>query len=97
MAAKLLAACVGIGLHVDNCLGGFLATYLLKCGLLSNRLSLPDCTFDFSILGVTTMSVDVHKYDKFCISTSHQAYSSCETFCSHKHSFLPLPLSFGAY
>ncbi len=44
-----------IGLHVDNCLGGFLLSYLSKLG------SLPT-PFDFSIPGVTTMSVDLHKY-----------------------------------
>lgn len=44
----------GVGLHVDNCLGGFLLSYLAKLG----KLSTP---FDFEVPGVTTMSVDVHK------------------------------------
>ena len=47
----------GIGLHVDNCLGGFLLSYLKKQGLLHGR------KFDFNeVPGVTTMSVDLHKY-----------------------------------
>jgi sphinganine-1-phosphate aldolase len=45
-----------IGLHVDNCLGGFLLSFMKKNGLLGNR------KFDFEVPGVTTMSVDVHKY-----------------------------------
>lgn len=44
-----------VGLHVDNCLGGFLTSYLQKAGLMNKR-------FDFSVEGVTTMSIDVHKY-----------------------------------
>ena len=44
-----------VGLHVDNCLGGFLLSYLKKVGIFKEQ-------FDFSVDGVTTMSVDVHKY-----------------------------------
>jgi len=50
-----IAKAAGVGLHVDNCLGGFLASYMSKEGLLKKR-------FDFSVDGVTSMSVDVHKY-----------------------------------
>ena len=46
-----------IGLHVDNCLGGFLASYLIKVGAMDASKA-----FDFSVEGVTTMSIDVHKY-----------------------------------
>lgn len=34
----------GVGLHVDNCLGGFLLSYMVKEGL-SNR------AFDFNVPG----------------------------------------------
>ncbi|GMH52777.1 hypothetical protein TrST_g13553 [Triparma strigata] len=51
-----LAQSKKIGLHVDNCLGGFLLSYLQKENLLNGR------NFDFSVPGVTTMSVDLHKY-----------------------------------
>eukprot|EP01060_Flectonema_neradi_P030832 TRINITY_DN4553_c1_g1_i3.p1 TRINITY_DN4553_c1_g1~~TRINITY_DN4553_c1_g1_i3.p1 ORF type:complete len:547 (+),score=142.66 TRINITY_DN4553_c1_g1_i3:48-1643(+) len=44
-----------VGLHVDNCLGGFLLSYLKKEGIYKEE-------FDFNVDGVTTMSVDVHKY-----------------------------------
>ena len=45
----------GIGLHVDNCLGGFLLSYMSKQGLYTEP-------WDFSVPQVTSMSVDVHKY-----------------------------------
>lgn len=44
-----------VGLHVDNCLGGFLLSYMRKLGRLADP-------FDFEVSGVTSMSVDVHKY-----------------------------------
>ena len=44
-----------IGLHVDNCLGGVLLSFLEKAGLFNRR-------WDFSVPGVTTISTDVHKY-----------------------------------
>lgn len=45
----------GVGLHVDNCLGGFYLSFLQKQGLFKGK-------FDFELPGVTTISIDVHKY-----------------------------------
>lgn len=45
----------GCGLHVDACLGGFVAPFLKAAGFDD----LPD--FDFSVPGVTSMSIDTHK------------------------------------
>jgi glutamate/tyrosine decarboxylase-like PLP-dependent enzyme len=45
----------GIGLHVDSCLGGIALPFLRDMGR-----AVPQ--FDFSIQGVTSMSVDLHKY-----------------------------------
>jgi len=45
----------GLLLHVDGCIGGFLLPYLRRLGA-----SVPD--FDFSVPGVTSMSMDWHKY-----------------------------------
>ena len=45
----------GIGLHVDNCLGGFLLSFMAREGMLPTP-------FDFAVDGVTSMSIDVHKY-----------------------------------
>lgn len=45
----------GIRFHVDACLGGFFLPFLRKLGY-----AVPD--FDFCVPGVTSMSVDLHKY-----------------------------------
>ena len=45
----------GLWLHVDACIGGFLMHYLRRLG---ERI--PD--FDFSVPGVSSLSVDLHKY-----------------------------------
>ena len=50
-----LAHSYGIGCHVDNCLGGFLYSSLYRQGLVST-------CFDLRVKGVTSMSVDIHKY-----------------------------------
>ena len=42
-------------LHVDACLGGYMLPFLKKLGY-------PIPPFDFSVLGVQSMSVDIHKY-----------------------------------
>eukprot|EP00419_Tripos_fusus_P001406 CAMPEP_0172673354 /NCGR_PEP_ID=MMETSP1074-20121228/12091_1 /TAXON_ID=2916 /ORGANISM="Ceratium fusus, Strain PA161109" /LENGTH=474 /DNA_ID=CAMNT_0013490637 /DNA_START=288 /DNA_END=1712 /DNA_ORIENTATION=+ len=44
-----------VGLHVDCCLGGFLLPFMEKAGF-----KLPP--FDFRVNGVTSISVDPHKY-----------------------------------
>lgn len=45
----------GIWLHVDACLGGFLAPFARMEGY-----PIPD--FDFSVPGVTSLAADIHKY-----------------------------------
>ena len=45
----------GVGLHVDNCLGGFLLSYLSKACVFNRP-------WDFRVQGVTTVSCDLHKY-----------------------------------
>ena len=50
-----LALATKTWLHVDACLGGFLAPFAAKEGF-----SIPD--FDFSVPGVTSLSADLHKY-----------------------------------
>jgi glutamate/tyrosine decarboxylase-like PLP-dependent enzyme len=42
-------------LHVDGCIGGFVLPYL-------RRLGRPVTDFDFAVPGVTSMSMDFHKY-----------------------------------
>ncbi|KAL6956476.1 Dihydrosphingosine phosphate lyase [Sarracenia purpurea var. burkii] len=50
-----LAFGFGICFHVDLCLGGFVLPFARKLGY-------PIPPFDFSVKGVTSISVDVHKY-----------------------------------
>lgn len=50
-----LASDRGIGCHVDACIGGWVLPYLRADGV-----EVPD--FDFAIEGVTSISVDLHKY-----------------------------------
>lgn len=50
-----LAVKYNIGLHVDCCLGGFILPFAKKL-----NYPLPD--FDFRLPGVTSMSLDTHKY-----------------------------------
>ena len=45
----------GIWFHTDACMGGFLLPYF-------RRLGQPVTDFDFSLPGVTSLSVDLHKY-----------------------------------
>eukprot|EP00052_Salpingoeca_macrocollata_P013441 m.104962 g.104962 ORF g.104962 m.104962 type:complete len:607 (-) comp18914_c0_seq1:80-1900(-) len=44
----------GIGLHVDSCLGSFLVPFVREAGDLA--------PFDFEVPGVTSISVDTHKF-----------------------------------
>jgi sphinganine-1-phosphate aldolase len=50
-----LAQAHRVGLHVDACLGGFILPFI-------ERLGYPMPPFDFRVSGVTSMSVDPHKY-----------------------------------
>lgn len=50
-----LALKYGIGLHVDGCLGGFILPFGEELGY-----DIPP--FDFRVPGVTTISIDTHKY-----------------------------------
>eukprot|EP01062_Namystynia_karyoxenos_P001414 TRINITY_DN10489_c0_g2_i1.p1 TRINITY_DN10489_c0_g2~~TRINITY_DN10489_c0_g2_i1.p1 ORF type:complete len:548 (+),score=193.23 TRINITY_DN10489_c0_g2_i1:97-1740(+) len=60
-----------IGLHVDNCLGGFLLSFLSRDGEFTRK-------WDFSVPGVTTMSIDVHKYGFASKGSSVVAFRSNE-------------------
>jgi glutamate/tyrosine decarboxylase-like PLP-dependent enzyme len=50
-----LAASRGVWMHVDACVGGFLAPYV-------RRLGHPIQDFDLSVPGVTSLSADIHKH-----------------------------------
>jgi glutamate/tyrosine decarboxylase-like PLP-dependent enzyme len=50
-----VAADRGVGLHVDGCLGGFILPF-------GEELGYDVPTFDFRVPGVTSISLDTHKY-----------------------------------
>ncbi|GMY26575.1 sphingosine-1-phosphate lyase isoform X1 [Fagus crenata] len=73
-----LASNFGICLHVDLCLGGFVLPFARKLGY-------PIPPFDFSVKGVTSVSVDVHKYGLAPKGTSVVLYRNHDI---RKHQFV---------
>ena len=74
-----LALKYDVGLHVDCCLGGFILPFAAQCGVAIPR-------FDFSLVGVTSMSLDTHKYGCALKGSSVVLYRSaelrhCQYFC----------------
>jgi glutamate/tyrosine decarboxylase-like PLP-dependent enzyme len=62
-----------VWLHVDACIGGFLAPFVHKLGY-----SVPD--FDFRIPGVRSISADLHKYGYAAKGASTILYASVEFY-----------------
>jgi len=60
-----------IGFHTDACLGGFILPW-------AGRLGYPVPPFDFSLPGVTSISVDTHKYGYAAKGSSVILYRSLE-------------------
>jgi len=60
----------GIGFHTDACLGGYLLPWLKKAGI--SQIT----NFDFSVPGVTSMSIDTHKYGYTTKGTSVVLFGS---------------------
>ncbi|KAI4343414.1 hypothetical protein L6164_010764 [Bauhinia variegata] len=73
-----LASRFGICLHVDLCLGGFVLPFARELGY-----TIPP--FDFSVKGVSSISVDVHKYGLAPKGTSVVLYRNHEI---RKHQFV---------
>jgi len=63
----------GIGMHVDACLGGFILPWAKKAGY-----EVPD--FDFRLDGVTSISMDTHKYGFAPKGTSVILYRNSDLF-----------------
>lgn len=70
-ALSRIAKANNVGLHVDCCLGGFVLPFARKLGY-----AVPD--FDFSLSGVTSMSLDTHKYGYALKGTSVVLYRNRE-------------------
>ena len=66
-----IALARGIGFHVDACLGGFVLPFAEKLGY-------PVKPFDFRLLGVTSISVDTHKFGYASKGTSVILYRTPE-------------------
>lgn len=66
-----LARVRGIGFHTDACLGGFVLPW-------AERLGYPVPPYDFRLPGVTSMSVDTHKYGYAAKGTSVILYRGAE-------------------
>lgn len=66
-----LAAERGLLCHVDGCMGGFLLPYF-------RRLGAPVTEFDFTVAGVTSISMDLHKYAFAAKGASLILYRSAE-------------------
>ncbi|KAL3649893.1 Dihydrosphingosine phosphate lyase [Castilleja foliolosa] len=73
-----LTSSYGICLHVDLCLGGFVLPFARKLGY-------PIPPFDFTVKGVTSISVDVHKYGLAPKGTSVVLYRDHDI---RKHQFV---------
>ena len=58
-------------LHVDACLGGFVLPFMRSLGH-------PVPPFDFSVEGVTSMSIDTHKYGQAHKGTSVVLYRGAD-------------------
>ena len=86
----------GIGLHVDNCLGGFVNCF-------GEEIKSDMFPFDFRTPGVTSISVDTHKYGygpkgNSCVLMRPKKLFECLRFTSVTHSGVPFTMDhFGTY
>ncbi len=78
----------GLWLHVDACVGGFIAPFARRLGV-----ALPD--FDFSVPGVTSISADLHKYGYAAKGASTVLYCDEAAFRFQAYEFSDWPR--GAY
>jgi sphinganine-1-phosphate aldolase len=79
-----LAGARGLWLHVDACIGGFIAPFAKKLGY-------PVPPFDFGVAGVTSMSADVHKYGFAAKGASTVLYRHPEDFRHQGYQFNDWP------
>ncbi len=74
----------GLWLHVDACVGGFIAPFAKSLGV-----SIPD--FDFGVPGVTSISADLHKYGYTAKGASTVLYRDEAAFGYQKFEFSDWP------
>lgn len=74
-----LAVKYNVPLHVDSCLGGFLTAFAKDA-----EVELPPC--DFSVPGVSSISIDTHKYGQTPKGTSILVFHpDCKASTTHVH------------
>ena len=74
------AAARGVWMHVDACVGGYLAPFARKLGY-------PIEPFDFSVPGVTSISADLHKYGYAAKGASTLFFADAASFAHMAWSF----------
>ncbi len=79
-----VAAPRGLWLHVDACVGGFIAPFAKSLGA-----AIPD--FDFAVPGVTSISADLHKYGYTAKGASTVLYRDEAAFSYQKYEFSNWP------
>lgn len=70
----------GLWLHVDACVGGYIAPFAKKLGY-----AMPD--FDFAVPGVTSISADLHKYGYTAKGASSVFFRDEESFRHLRYDF----------
>ena len=74
----------GLWMHVDACVGGFIAPF-------ARRLGVPIGPFDFAVPGVVSMSADLHKYGYAAKGASTVLYRDARSFGFQNYSFSDWP------
>ncbi len=79
-ALAALAEKYDLWMHVDACVGGFIAPFARRLGIAIEA-------FDFSVNGVRSMSADLHKYGYAAKGASTVLYRDAESFACQAYEF----------
>ena len=74
----------GLWMHVDACVGGFIAPFARKLGEQIGE-------FDFAVPGVVSMSADLHKYGYAAKGASTVLYRDAKAFAFQAYTFSDWP------
>ena len=79
-AVAAIAAERGVWMHVDACVGGYIAPFARKLGA-------PIEAFDFAVPGVTSISADLHKYGYAAKGASSLLFADEASFSAMHYAF----------
>jgi sphinganine-1-phosphate aldolase len=79
-AVAAVAAGRGVWMHVDACVGGYLAPF-------ARMLGAPIEAFDFALPGVTSISADLHKYGYAAKGASTLFFADAASFAGMNYAF----------